>query len=259
MEKTSTQKLDIITINHPIIDSLVDEAMNHRAVNHPYLNSLANGDFANMPEVMRDFAGQYGFYSAWFPRYLTGVISKMENPEHRAHLLDNLAEESGHLHEEDLVAVRSLGIKDEWVQGIAHPKLFKRFQHAIGAEMGEKPGIEVDVWRDGFLSLINNSNKSAANAVGAIGLGTESVVKLIYRPIIKAIQKHTDLTLEQYVFFALHTEVDDAHGLILLDIAKQMIDESDQNALDIRKGMLTALNIRASFWDDMTIRAQKLG
>jgi hypothetical protein len=65
--------------------------------------------------------------------------------------------------------------------------------------------------------------------------------------------------LEQYVFFPLHTEVDDEHGLILLDIARQMVDESDQNAHDIRKGMLTALNIRASFWDDMTIRAQKLG
>jgi pyrroloquinoline quinone (PQQ) biosynthesis protein C len=259
MENTITQKKDAISINHPIIDSLIDEAMNHRAVNHPYLKSLASGSFANMPEVMRDFAGQYGFYSAWFPRYLTGVISKLENAEHRGHLLDNLAEESGHLHEEDMVAIRALGIKDEWVQGIAHPKLFKRFQHAIGAEMNANPGIEVDIWREGFLSLIQNSNKSASSAVGAIGLGTESVVKYIYSHIIEAIEKHTDLSLEQYVFFPLHTEVDDEHGLILLDIARQMIEEGNQQAYELRKGMLTALNLRASFWDDMTIRAQKLG
>jgi hypothetical protein len=32
MKNTITQQMDAITINHPIIDSLVDEAMNHRAV-----------------------------------------------------------------------------------------------------------------------------------------------------------------------------------------------------------------------------------
>jgi hypothetical protein len=137
--------------------------------------------------------------------------------------------------------------------------LFKRFQLAIGAEMNAGPGIEVDIWRDGFLSLIQNSNKSATSAVGAIGLGTESVVKYIYKHIIEAIEKHTDLTLEQYVFFPLHTEVDDEHGLILLDIARQMIEEGNQQSNELRKGMLSALNLRASFWDDMTIRAQKLG
>jgi len=257
MEQAAEQITDLSNLNHPFLESLIDEAMNHRAVNHPYLTALANGSFANMPAVLRDFAGQYGFYSSWFPRYLTGVISKMEHVEHRTHLLDNLAEESGHLHEEDLDAIRALGIKDEWVQGIPHPQLFKRFQHAIGAETSGKPGIEVEIWRDSFLSLIQN--KSAANAVGAIGLGTESVVKHIYHPIIKAIEKYTDLTLEQYVFFPLHTEVDDEHGLILLDIARQMIDEGPQSAHEVRKGMLTALNLRASYWEDMMLRAQKLG
>jgi pyrroloquinoline quinone (PQQ) biosynthesis protein C len=259
MEQVAQKITDISNLNHPYLESLLDEAMNHRAVNHPYLKALASGSFANMPAVMRDFAGQYGFYSSWFPRYLTGVISKMENAEHRSHLLDNLAEESGHLHEEDMEAIRALGIKDEWVQGIPHPQLFKRFQYAIGAETAGKPGIEVEVWRDGFLTLIQNTNKSAANVVGAIGLGTESVVKYIYKYIIEAIEKHTDLTLEQYVFFPLHTEVDDEHGLILLDIARQMIDEGPQSAHEVRKGMLSALNMRACYWEDMMVRAQKLG
>ena len=100
-----------------------------------------------MEAVLKDFASQYGFYSSWFPRYLTAVISKLDNPEFRAHLLDNLSEESGHLHEEDMEAVRALGIKDEWVQGIPHPKLFKRFQVAMGVDPSAQPDIEVDMER----------------------------------------------------------------------------------------------------------------
>jgi pyrroloquinoline quinone (PQQ) biosynthesis protein C len=238
------------------MELLVSEALNHRAVNHPYLKALANGDFENMEAVLKDFASQYGFYSAWFPRYLTAVISRLENPDFRNHLLDNLSEESGHLHEEDMLAVRALGIKDEWVQGIPHPKLFKRFQTAMGVDTNEEIGIEVDIWRDSFLALVHGG--SAISAVGAIGLGTESIVKYIYKDIIKAIENHTSLSIEDYVFFPLHTEVDDEHGLILLDIAEKMALQSKEDERELRKGMLKALNLRASFWDDMYKRAQSL-
>lgn len=238
------------------MEHLVQEALQHRAVNHPYLKALANGEFENMEIVLKDFASQYGNYSAWFPRYLTSVISKLENPEFRNHLLDNLSEESGHLHEEDMVAVRELGIKDEWVQGIPHPQLFKNFQKAMGVDLTSEPGIEVEIWRESFLALIQGG--SATSAVGAIGLGTESIVKFIYRDIIKAIEMHTNLTLEDYVFFPLHTEVDDEHGLILLDIAQKMASESKEAERELRKGMLKSLNLRAAFWDDMFVRAKVL-
>jgi pyrroloquinoline quinone (PQQ) biosynthesis protein C len=238
------------------MELLISEALNHRAVNHPYLKALANGDFENMEAVLKDFASQYGFYSSWFPRYLTAVISRLENPDFRNHLLDNLSEESGHLHEEDMLAVRALGIKDEWVQGIPHPKLFKRFQTAMGVDTKEEIGIEVDIWRDSFLALVQGG--SAISAVGAIGLGTESIVKYIYKDIIKAIENHTSLSIEDYVFFPLHTEVDDEHGLILLDIAEKMALQSKEDERELRKGMLKSLNLRASFWDDMYKRAQSL-
>jgi hypothetical protein len=156
------------------MENLVSEALNHRAVKHPYLKALANGEFDNMEAVLKDFASQYGFYSSWFPRYLTAVISKLENPEFRNHLLDNLSEESGHLHEEDMIAVRELGILDEWVQGVPHPLLFRRFQNAMGVDTNEMPGIEVEIWRDSFLSLIQNG--SAVGAVGAIATPPPAII-----------------------------------------------------------------------------------
>ena len=238
------------------MQALLNEATAHRAVNHPYINALLNGDFENMEEVLKDFATQYGYYSDWFPRYLTSVISKLENPIFRDQLLDNLSEERGHLNEDEMEAIRALGIQDEWVQGIAHPQLFKRFQKAIGVESNIKPCIHVEIWRDSFLSL--TKSESSATVIGAIGLGTESIVKYIYKDLIQVIEKNTDLTLEEYVFFPLHTEVDDEHGLILLNIAEQMASESTQMELEIRKGMLSALNLRASFWDDMFERAKMI-
>lgn len=236
------------------MQTLLKEAIAHRAVNHPYVKALVNGSFENMDAVIKDFANQYGYYSDWFPRYLTCVISKLENPEFRNHLLENLSEESGHLHEEEMGAIRDLGIKDEWVQGIPHPLLFKRFQKAMGVASNNEPEIQVEIWRESFLSLIQSG--TAVNAVGAIGLGTESIVKFIYKDLIQAIEKHTDLTLEDYVFFPLHTEVDDEHGLILLNIAEQMASESVEAESELRKGMLKALNLRAAFWDDMHERAK---
>ncbi len=238
------------------ITLLLSDAENHRAVHHPYLKALEVGSFQHMNRILQDFAAQYGHYSTWFPRYLNAVISKLENPDHRQHLQDNLAEEKGQLQEEDLIAIRRLGIKDEWVQSIPHPQLFRRFQKAMGANPDAEPGKEVSCWRESFLHFLENC--SAPAAAGAIGLGTESVVKLMYQPIIGAIQKHTDLSLEEYVFFPLHTEVDDEHGLILLNIAAELAAQGPEQESELRKGMLKALDLRAAFWDVLFERAKNL-
>ena len=235
------------------MDNLLKEALQHRAVNHPYLDALRKGAFEDMSSVLKDFALEYSFYSAWFPKYLNAVISKLEREEHRNALLDNLAEESGNLHEDDLIAIRALGIEDHWVQGIPHPQLFKRFQIAMGVQTDQSPSIEVEIWRESFHSLIENGN--LAIAIGAIGLGTEAIVKFIYKDLIAAIKNYTDLALKDYVFFPLHTEVDDEHGKTLLRIAEELSSDNSQAFHDLRKGMLMALNLRAAYWDGMMARA----
>lgn len=237
-------------------ESMLKEALQHRAINHPYLKALQNGEFNNNLEIYKDFAQQYGAYSKWFPRYLTAVISKLENAEHRNHLLENLSEESGHLHDEDIEAIKQIGIEESWVQGISHPKLFQQFQESIGLTDTSNFGIEVEIWRESFLSLIKDGSDAAA--IGAIGLGTESIVKYVYKYIIEGLENHTDLTLQQYVFFPLHTEVDDEHGIVLMNIAQEIAQRDETSERELRKGMLKALNLRAAFWDDMYERAKKL-
>jgi len=226
-----------------------DIALQHEAVHHFYLQKLAQGEFSDMKKALAYFACQYECYSAWFPKYLQAAIDKLSNPAHKAHLLENLAEEKGELHEDDLKAIRALGIDDEWVLGIPHPTLFQQFKIAICSDETFEMNKAVETWRNSFLVYLDNC--SEAEAVGAIGLGTESVVKHIYRPIIESISVHTELTIRDYVFFPLHTEVDDDHGKVLLAIANELASQSEENALLVRKGMETALDLRAEFWHNL--------
>lgn len=233
-----------------------DIALQHEAVHHSYLKKLEQGEFSDMNKALAYFACQYEGYSAWFPKYLQAVIDKLSNPSHKAHLLENLAEEKGQLHEEDLQAIRALGIEDEWVIGIPHPQLFAQFKQSICAEHQFELNSAVQEWRTAFLNYMNDC--SEAEAVGAIGFGTESIVKHIYRPIIASISTYTTLPLQSYVFFPLHTEVDDEHGKVLISIANELASQSEENGRLIKKGMEVALDLRNEFWNKLELETNAL-
>jgi len=226
-----------------------DIALQHNAVHHSYLQKLSQGEFSNMEKALAYFASQYEGYSVWFPKYLQAVIDKLTNLNHKSHLLENLAEEKGQLDEDDLQAIRALGIDDAWVVGIPHPILFQQFKKAICTNYNFEMNEAVLTWRTSFLNYLDNCTE--AEAVGAIGLGTETIVKHIYRPLIESLSTHTSLNLQDYVFFPLHTEVDDEHGKVLLSIANDLASQSEDHTRLVRKGMETALYLRAEFWSNL--------
>ena len=116
------------------VDALAAEALQHRAVRHPYLAALANGAFPDTRAALADFARHYHGYSTHFPRYLATLVGRLESPAHRRALLDNLTEESGQYPEHDLVALEEIGIERGWIEGIPHPQLFERFCRAVGVD-----------------------------------------------------------------------------------------------------------------------------
>ena len=138
------------------LESLAEEARNHRAVNHRYLKALAEGTLPDVRWAMADFGRHYFGYSAHFPRYLTTVISRLEKPDHRSAQLENLTEESGVYGEEEIQELAEFGIEAEWIVGIPHPKLFQRFRNALGVVDSaiEDDSIEVVCWRVMFLSVL---------------------------------------------------------------------------------------------------------
>lgn len=236
------------------IKDLIEESLAHRAVNHPYLKALGNGDLPDVDWALRDFADHYYGYSLHFPRYLTTVISKLEVPAHRTSLLQNLTEESGHYDEEELAELAAIGVEREWIEGIPHPQLFSRFRAATGITAPHDPdneAIELVCWRESFLATLTYG--SAAEALGALGLGTENIVSTIYVPFVQAIAR-TGLAPRDTVFFPLHTAVDDHHQEALEEISLAFAATPSGKG-DLRRGMIKALSLRSSFWDWLHERA----
>lgn len=233
--------------------ALEARAVRHRAVQHPYLRALADGDLPDTRWALRDFARHYTHYSRHFPQYLTAVVSRLDVPAHRQLLLDNLAEESGRYGADELAALAAIGVRAEWIAGVAHPVLFQRFARAIGAEAPDAPESDaVRCWRELLMATLLHG--SPAQAVGALGLGTEQIVRPMYARFVAAIARCPELSPADTVFFPLHTAVDDHHHASLRRIAVDLAGAP--GGLDeLRRGMVKALQLRASFWDWLHARA----
>ncbi|MDJ0706620.1 MAG: iron-containing redox enzyme family protein [Leptolyngbyaceae cyanobacterium MO_188.B28] len=235
------------------VTQLAQQALQHRAVRHPYLQALADGSLPNIRWALTDFAHHYYGYSAHFPRYLTTLISRLENPAHWRALLENLTEESGVYAEDELRELSEIGVERAWIEGAPHPQLFQRFASALGVDStANKEAVQVTCWRELFLQLL--ANGSPAEAIGALGFGTENIVRTLYGYFVKALDSLGDLAPCDTVFFKLHTAVDDHHQASLRAIAVDFASTNEGRA-DLRRGMLKALMLRSIFWDWMYERA----
>lgn len=228
---------------------LLGEAEAHRALHHPYLTALKEGSLPDAVGALQRFAAEYAVYTKSFQNYLLICMSKLEEQRHRSILLENLCEESGKIDEEELAEIAELGIAPEWVQDVPHPELFSRFREAIGSVDAPETGEVAQVWKELFIAQLTQAG--AAEALGALGLGTESIVKFFYRPIMEAIKAHTSVSRRDAVFFELHAELDDEHGELMLQIAEDLIAEDPANFEAMKKGMRKALGLRSLFCDRM--------
>ena len=235
------------------LDGCTREALNHRAVQHPYLQAMASCELPDINWALADFGRHYSGYSAHFPRYLTQTISQLSKAEHRRSLMENLLEEQGTYAEEDLEELARVGIEREWIVGVPHPELFKRFCDALAVRLGmaDQDSSTVVCWREMFLDVLGQG--SPAQAVGALGLGTEGLVSTMYQNFLPAL-KQSGLSGREGVFFPLHATVDDHHQEALNAIARDFADTAE-GRLELKKGMRKALFLRTGFWDWMYARA----
>ena len=225
------------------VDTLCNEARDHPAVDHAYLERIASGELPDVRWALRDYAYQYAVYSREFPRYLEGVIASLDCEGHRRLLLENLEEERGDPNSTDL-------------DQVPHTELFERFSRAIGVDAEyaarSKPSTTVEVWRD--LALQKCRSEQPGVGVGAIGIGTEFVVPPIYTYILEGIRQYTDLDERDYYFFTLHAQCDQAHAADLRKISIDVAEDPGHREA-LRFGVFSALNLRKAFWDIMLARA----
>jgi pyrroloquinoline-quinone synthase len=87
--------------------------------------------------------------------------------------------------------------------------------------------------------------------VGALGIGTEGIVAVMYRKILRGIAiAWPNLAPRDRVFFDLHAVVDDDHAHTLRDIAIQFAD-TPETKRELAVGVYRALAIRNAFFDEM--------
>lgn len=232
------------------IKCISTEALSSAAVNHPYLQAMREGDFPNVDLAFKDFAFQYGIYSAAFVRYVSAVIENLSNTEHKQILLSNLAEEQGNTHDVELPPDVLAS-----VFGQPHTSLYRRFQEALGIDADyRKTARRCQTslsWSRQFLQICK---KNECVGVGAIGIGTELIVSRIYDQILEGLEAHTNLTMTQRVFFDLHSKCDEEHSAQLLSIAEDLA--RDRAACEqIEYGTRKAIDMRVAFWDKMLVRA----
>lgn len=232
-----------------LLEELEAEALRHEAVHHPYLQALSEGALPDPRRALQEFARAYEGYSAWFPHLLSAVEARL--PEELRSVLDeNKAEEAGRYDEETLRELEAAGLRREWVDGIPHPELFRRFLEGIGVEPDAviDPASPVARWREKLLHLLETDHPAAA--VGALGLGTELVVSRMYATVLRGVDRFGGIRPEDRSFLVLHALVDDAHAASLLELAARFALDGEGRAA-LARGMRAALDLRAAFWDEL--------
>lgn len=232
------------------VDQLLEKAVSHEATRHRCLRRFSDGGYGSRSvDFARAYARWYHGYSAWFPHYLRAVIDRLDSAEHRTLLASNLAEEQGHLGDDDKAALQALGIDPASVEGVPHPRLFQRFCTAMGLGPADLDALPVPTieWRSSLRAALRAG--SGAYAVGALGLGTEAIVSTVYGPIVEGLQRLPELRREDIVFFELHCHVDDQHYDDLRTIAIAL-SETEVGRRELERGMVDALELRLKFWGE---------
>lgn len=223
-----------------------------RAANHPLLRAIGEGDFDDLRFAIRQFVGEYYFYSRRFTQALGAVMSSLDAPEHRAWLTGNTAEEAGVLDEGHERELREAGIDPEFVKA-PHPELFKRFLRAAGLSPDDlaraMPLVATASWVETFLAICRHGGQE--QAVGALGMATEGIVGRMYRYVLAGIKRAwPDMPLKDRVFFDLHAMVDDDHADVLRRIAVALA-RTPEGRRQLALGTVKALHARATFFDEV--------
>ena len=180
----------------------IDERIHaRRLLDHPFYTSWVAG---TLPlEAMQEYARQYYAFESSFPRVLSGLHSRSEQPDVRQALLENLWDEE---HGE-----------------VNHAELWLRFAEGIGA--GREQTREAE-WNEATLELV--SSYRAASMRGPVAAGVAAVYAYEAQVPDVAKAKIDGLKANYAVddpstlaFFELHSELDVEHS----GAERRMIEE----------------------------------
>ena len=202
----------------------------YHLLKHPFYKSWNEGKLTR--EIIKDYAEQYYQHVKAFPRYISATHSICEDLDKRRILLENL--------------------QDEEKKGAEHPKLWKNFALAVGADAKK---IEEVKKYDFTEELIDNFFKNGRSSY-AEGLGSlytyERQVPEIADTKIRGLKNHYGVNSKEGLeFFKVHKEADIYHR----EACEKLLDGLSKNEQE--KAEKAALSTAKYLWNFLSGMASK--
>jgi pyrroloquinoline-quinone synthase len=190
----------------------------YHLLNHPFYKSWNEGKLTR--EIIKDYAEQYYQHVKAFPRYISATHSLCEDIEKRKILLENL--------------------NDEESRDADHPKLWKNFAIAMGADSEKIEEVKAEQFTK---DLIDNffKNGRSTYAEGLASLYTyERQIPEIADTKIKGLKKFYGVNSKEGLeFFETHKKADVYHRVecekLLDGLSKEEQSAAEKAALSTAK------------------------
>ena len=162
----------------------------YHLLNHPFYKSWNEGKLTR--EIIKDYAEQYYQHVKAFPRYISATHSLCEDIEKRKILLENL--------------------QDEENKDADHPKLWKNFSIAMGADEKKIENVKLDWFtKDMIENFFHQARLSYAEGLASL-YTYERQIPEIAETKIRALKKFYGVSTKKGLeFFEAHKSADVIH------------------------------------------------
>ena len=191
---------------------------------HPFYVAWAKGEVPI--ETLREYAAQYYHFERNFPRYVAGAYARIERPEDRKTLLDNLVDEEG--------------------RSPTHPELWLGFGRAIGLSSRAAKSGRPSVATQNLLSTYERHtlHGDAASALGAL-YAYESIFPEVAAEKSRGLKEMYGLRSKgAHEFFRVHTTADVAHS----DAERRALESELRGSADARRSAERAVTETVDAW-----------
>ena len=202
----------------------------YHLLNHPFYKAWNDGKLTR--EIIKDYAEQYYQHVKAFPRYISATHSLCEDLDKRKILLENL--------------------QDEEKDGADHPKLWKNFALAMGADKNKIDSVKKEKYTT---EMIDNFFKHgrASYAEGLASLYTyERQIPEIAETKIRGLKNHYGVSSKEGLeFFEVHRAADVYHR----EACEKLLDSlSEEEQIKAEKSALSTAKYLWNFLTGMAVK-----
>lgn len=199
---------------------------------HPFYVAWSMGEVER--STLQAYAGQYYQFERNFPRYVAGAYGRIENPQARRTLLDNLVDEEG--------------------RDPTHPELWLRFGEAIGSSRRAVTKAKV---RPETAALLANYERwtlegNAPQALSAL-YAYESIFPEVAAEKARGLRAYYGVRAARGLeFFRVHTEADVEHSRAERAILASEIAKNPRGLKDAERATRATVGAWWKFLDSFT-------